>query len=261
MNSLPAGGLDRETNYTLRVHPRARRVRLRVDERGQLTVTVPRHFDRRRLPALLAERRGWIEAVRADIDRQRAFLAPELKGPRPGRIELPALDEVWQVEYEPIGSSKRGKHWSAGSRASIGLEEIDHGRLALRLPESDERADLDASIAAGLRAWLQRRAGLLLPGQVSELADRHGFRFSRIAIRNQRSRWGSCSASGSLSLNMRLLFASPGACRYVLVHELVHTEHLNHSPAFWARVAEIEPEFRAHQRELRQVWQRLPDWL
>lgn len=81
-----------------------------------------------------------------------------------------------------------------------------------------------------------------------------------MSIRHQRSRWGSCSASGRISLNARLMFCPPETVRYVLIHELAHTEHLDHSPAFWARVAELMPDHELARRALNRVWQQLPDW-
>ncbi|AKS40925.1 M48 family metallopeptidase [Wenzhouxiangella marina] len=233
--------------YTLRVHPRARRVKLRVDERGELLVTVPRAFDTRRLPELIDERRHWIESVRRRQASLRAGLDEALQGPRPARIELPALDECWRVDYR----SGRGERLTLQSAS---------GRLRFTLPSTDPD-ELDARVRARLRDWLRARAREALAPQVDDLAREHGFRYRSIGIRNQRSRWGSCSAAGRLSLNARVLFASPEACRYVLVHELVHTRHLDHSPAFWARVAEIDPDYRAHMRQLDRVWRQLPDWV
>lgn len=233
--------------YTLRVHPRARRVKLRVTERGELLVTVPRSFDKRRVPSLVAERRCWIEAVRDRLSRQRGEQDPALQGPRPDRIELPALDEVWTVIYR----SGQGRRLTLTERS---------GELRLTIP-ADAPPGLDQRVVDRLRAWLRGRALAALSPRVEALAHDHGFRYRSIGIRNQRTRWGSCSSAGRLSLNARLLFASPQACRYVLINELVHTEHLDHSPAFWARVAEVDFDYREHRRSLDRVWQQLPDWL
>jgi predicted metal-dependent hydrolase len=233
--------------YTVKIHPRARHVRLRLDPREGLVVTVPKRFDQRLVPALVAERRDWIESVQARLDRARSGLDAALVSARPARVELPAVGECWAVSY------------ASNERSTLGFR-VDGCTLRFMLPGAAS-AELDARIAARLRAWLMDRARQALAPMVGQLAARHGFSHGPITIRNQRARWGSCSARGHLSLNARLLFASPQACRYVLLHELVHTEHLDHSAAFWLRVAEVDPEFETHQAELRSVWHRLPDWL
>lgn len=232
-------------SYTVRIHPRARHVRLRLDPRAGLIVTVPPRFDQRRIPALLAERREWIEATGQRQASLRAACAPALLGPLPVRVELPAIDRSWRVEYRPAVTAAR-------------LAERDE-QLDIALPEAPVQEQ--APVVAGLlRRWLSARARLSLGQELDELAQQHGLAYSRLSIRYQRSRWGSCSARRSISLNARLMFCPPQAMRYVLIHELVHTEHLNHSPAFWARVAELMPDYAVAQHSLKQVWQRLPDW-
>ena len=230
--------------YTVRVHPRARHVRLRLDPRDGLIVTVPPRFDQRRIPGLLAERRDWIEQVRRRHAALRADCAPGLLDARPRQVDLAAVDTSWTVEYRV----------AEGLRAS--LRERDQ-RLQLNLPE-----DADDEVSAQLlRRWLGAKARAFLSRELDALARRHGFRYSGLGIRHQRARWGSCSAAGRISLNARLMFCPIEPVRYVLIHELAHTEHLNHSPAFWNRVAELMPDYRAAQRSLQQVWQRLPDWV
>lgn len=235
--------------YTVRTHPRARHVRLRFDPHQGLIVTVPKRFDQRRLPALIAQRKAWIEAMQVRHAQLRQARNPELFGTRPGRIELPAIGESWSIAYAARSSRRLGFGQDQGQ-----------GHLVFRLPEQPP-GDIDQRIAQRLKRWLIDRASQTLKPRVAELARQHGFRHGPIAIRCQRARWGSCSARGHLSLNARLLFASPEACRYVLIHELVHTEHLDHSPAFWRRVASLDPDYQVHQAQLNAVWQQLPDWL
>ena len=82
-----------------------------------------------------------------------------------------------------------------------------------------------------------------------------------MSIRGQRSRWGSCSATGDISLNYQLLFLPPHLLRHVLVHELCHTVELNHSPRFWRTVARFEPDLAALREEMRRSWSHVPGWL
>lgn len=229
-------------NYSVRTHPRARHVRLRVEPHGDLVVTVPRGFDRRRLPALIAEREAWIKATRARLAGARP--AAELGDLMPERIELPAVGECWPLRYRPQSDGRPG------------LVERD-GELQVDCPAEQG----GPAVAALLRVWLKRRAKRALLPRVQYLAERHGFRHGKITIRNQKSRWGSCTARGNLSLNARLLLLSPAACDYVLLHELVHTEYLDHSPAFWARVAAVAPDYQDAKRELKAAWLAMPAWV
>jgi predicted metal-dependent hydrolase len=102
-----------------------------------------------------------------------------------------------------------------------------------------------------LEKWYRRRANAYLPRRVFELAAELNVLPSRVTIRGQRSRWGSCSASAAISLNWRLMMLDAELTHYVLVHELCHLRHLNHSPAFWEMVHSVVPDARRQRRRLR----------
>ena len=232
--------------YTVRVHPRARHVRLRLDPRDGLIVTVPPRFDQRRIPRLVAERRDWIDKVSRRHTALRAACPPALLGSHPQRVDLAANGRSWMLDYRNVDDARAG------------LRETDRC-LQLDLPAASP-AETNELIAALLRRWLSRQARVFLGCELEDLARRHGFGYSAFSIRHLRSRWGSCSAAGRISLNARLMFCPIDVVRYVLIHELVHTEHLDHSPAFWARVAEFEPDHHAARHYLNRIWQQLPDW-
>ncbi len=95
-------------------------------------------------------------------------------------------------------------------------------------------------------------AKAIITHKVHQWNELLGFRLGRITIRNQRSRWGSCSAYGNLNFNYKLIFLPERLLDYVIVHELCHLQELNHSPAFWSLVADIMPEYPKYIKELRQ---------
>jgi predicted metal-dependent hydrolase len=109
--------------------------------------------------------------------------------------------------------------------------------------------------------WLSQRAQAAFSIQIAALADQFGFSYQRVAIRRQKTRWGSCSGRGTISLNVALLFQKPAVVRYLLCHELAHTRHMNHSPKFWNCVAECEPAYRFLDAQLNQGWRHVPLWL
>jgi predicted metal-dependent hydrolase len=216
-------------------------VKLRVERDGALVVTAPRGIRRREIDGFVASQRDWIEGVRERLARQRRQRDPSVDGLRPERIELPAIAETWRIDYSSVG-----------------------GRIRSDLASRTLHAPSDAServIARGLQRWLKAHARRRLTPWTHALAGEYGFDFARLSFRNQKSRWGSCSSSGNLSLNAKLLFCSPEACRYVLIHELVHLEHPNHSSRFWRRVGDLCPDYRWEMAELKGVWTRLPDWV
>ena len=86
-------------------------------------------------------------------------------------------------------------------------------------------------------------------------------KYSKIAVRRQRSRWGSCSVRGTISLNCCLLFQRPKVVRYLLIHELSHTLHMNHSKRFWECVAALCPQHETLDAELCAGWRRVPAWV
>jgi len=210
-------------------------------------VVVPRRFDQRTIPAILQARLPWIERARMRAETRRAAAAAALEEPLlPDRVRLPAMQEDWFVEYRPTHS--------ATSRAVA--REATGGRLVVTAPAGDEQACRRA-----LLAWARRRALEELPARLEDLAMLHGLRYEKVTIRHQRTRWGSCSPHGAISLNLRLLFLEPELIDHVLLHELCHTLEPNHSERFWTLLSALDPECAAHRRQARESWRGLPRWL
>ena len=98
---------------------------------------------------------------------------------------------------------------------------------------------------------LAEQATQLIPERVKYFAPLVGVTYGRITIRNQKSRWGSCSAKGNLNFNVGLLLAPPEVLDYVVVHELCHRKEMNHSPKFWAEVSKLIPDYKLHEKWLK----------
>ncbi len=129
-------------------------------------------------------------------------------------------------------------------------------------PEGIEvHAPDERSARQQLRRWLKRAAYERLAPRLLQLADELGYSISRVSIRCQRTRWGSCSTRGTVSLNCSLVFLRWEVVRYLFVHELAHTRHMNHSASFWRLVEKIEPDYRRLDRELLAGWRTVPGWV
>jgi hypothetical protein len=128
--------------------------------------------------------------------------------------------------------------------------------LTLRGPVDDAAACREL-----LRTWLQRKARAELSPWLQDLSQRCDLAYSRLTVRGQTTRWGSCSSSQSISLNYKLLFLPPPLVDYVLIHELCHTVHMNHSKAFWQLVKRYCPELDQAKADLKKAWQYVPRWV
>ena len=147
--------------------------------------------------------------------------------------------------------------WTQGSVVSlfgephiITVEETGNGPIACyadRRVRVKHAADVRPDIERDLCAVA---AECLIP-RLRELATQHGLQVQKVTIRNQRSRWGSCSRSGAVALNFRLVQMPPAICDYVLIHELMHLRQQNHGVRFWALVERACPAYREAERWLR----------
>jgi len=225
--------------YTVRISPRARRVQLRVLPQGSVEAVVPRGFDPRALDSFVARHSRWISKRLASIDEQRRR-RPHLFETPPSRIDLPALERAWSVDYR----------WDAGRPAT---RPRAHDALEVCA------GDADAACAL-LQRWLMRQAKEYLVPWLRETSAELGLEINRVSVRAQKSRWGSCSAQRNISLNRNLLFLPPEGVRYLFVHELCHTVHMNHSRRFWSLVSRLDPHFERHEALLRRAHDYVPLW-
>jgi predicted metal-dependent hydrolase len=110
----------------------------------------------------------------------------------------------------------------------------------------------NGTAAAALKQWLRGQASVYFPKRAGELAADSGCRYNRIYVRSQRTRWGSCSASGNISLNWKLIMFPSHIIDYVIVHELAHLKVMGHSKAFWDVVSAHCPDWRNYRHWLRE---------
>lgn len=117
--------------------------------------------------------------------------------------------------------------------------------------ESVESAANQQLIRSKILVALRKEAKSYLPRRLSFLAEEHGFSFARSKITHSSSRWGSCSSSGTISLNVGMMNLPFELIDYVIIHELCHTRHMNHSTKFWDEVSKFDPHYKMHRNELK----------
>ena len=236
--------------YTVRESRRARRVSLRITFRGELEVVVPRRFDRRRIPALVAGKRKWIERTSERIREERGLIGPHFFDILPANVDMPALGESWAVDYAYSG------------RKGARIEELppgfegETGHLLLGGDAGDS-----ALCKKALRRWVRQRAQKRLGPMLRDVSEETGLAFTGVGFRGAVTRWASCSGRRSISLNPKLVFLPWQLVRYVFLHELAHTAHPNHSGRFWAFLARLEPECRVLDKQVRKAWKLVPLWM
>jgi predicted metal-dependent hydrolase len=232
--SAPDAGRD---GPRVRVSHRARRLTIRVYPDARVEVVVPPKVRPAEVERFVSAHREWIDARRALALRNRPVPQPF----PPGEIELRMTADRLRLHL-------------AGGSGSLRITAVDP---ILRVTG----AAPPAKLRRALRSWLLRAARERLEPRVAAIAQAMGVEYSRVSIRRQRSRWGSCSARGTISLNCCLLFQRPEVVDYLIVHELTHVKHMNHSARFWQAVERHCASWRELDRELVQGWRHVPRWV
>ena len=240
--------------FRVKVSPRSASVRLCISPSRGMVVTVPRGYDLKRLSELILLRREWIcrhwkklcAGERPDMPEPVASGRPERERSRaawPGCVDFAFTGEHFGIRYEP------GKG-PCSARESLGIIRVRH-------PEKDWPGARDA-----LESFLKRHAKKVFEPVLHRLARDKGLPpASRLCVRFQRTRWGSCSSAGNVNLNVCLLFLPREQAEYVFLHELCHREHMNHSAQFWSLLETVLPGARRLDEKLEQSWSCVPRWL
>lgn len=259
-SDVPAREVVWPPRHDVRTSLRIRRVRLRIVPHQGLEVVVPPGFSVARIPEVLERHRTWI--VRALL---RAGLAGDAgvsggMDPTAGCGAFAGPCGTHSLPREVVLSAVQARYVVVRASLAPGmrpeLHEVD-ASLRLRVPEDGAGDDMAVKL---LRDWLRGVARRRLAPWLCALAAQHGFRYQRCVVRMQRTRWGSCSARGVINCNASLLFLPRPLARHVLLHELCHTVHLDHSSRFHALLARVDPDAARWREALRAGWSHVPWW-
>ncbi|WP_417260151.1 M48 family metallopeptidase [Celeribacter sp.] len=218
---------DTPVRVALRRSAQARRLSLRVSRLdGRVTLTMPRHVPEREAVAFVREKEVWL---RRQLDRQ-------------VEVRRPAFGAAIPVLGVPLEITQ-----GTGRAARV---EGDY----LVVPGGENM------LMARVIAFLKLQARTRLREASDRYAQALGVSFGKISIRDTRSRWGSCTSDGNLMYSWRLVMAPEAVLDYVAAHEVAHLLEMNHSPAYWANVARVCPDYRRHRDWLRVHGQELHAW-
>jgi predicted metal-dependent hydrolase len=209
---------------------RARNYRLTLRRDGTAVAIIPARGTEREALRFVEQHRDWLERAR---HRQR-------QRPRAAEVWVVGTHILWRGEMTEV-------------RVAAVLDPLAGVAPGVR-PKVCLAADvfqvsrLEGDLRPTLEAHFVRRAKVELPARTWELAAVTGVEVKQVTVRNQRSRWGSCSANGTISLNWRLVQTPEFVRDYIIYHELMHLREMNHSARFWERVEEVCPFWRDAER-------------
>jgi predicted metal-dependent hydrolase len=224
--------LQADTLPLLIVHnPRARRYLLRIRPDGTLRVTVPRYGNQ-------AEALSFVERQQAWISQNR----PKALARKPP---------------EPSPLVPGSQIWFRGEKVTLSLRTPEKGNSLVFADQCINATTTPGDWKPLLQTHLRKLATIEFSVRVFTLARQHGLEVKRVSIRDQKSRWGSCSARKTISLSWRLIQAPPMVLDYVIVHELMHLKEMNHSRRFWQHVATAFPQHHEAEQWLKQFGKEL----
>lgn len=223
-------------SYQIVQSKRSKRVYLKMCRRHGLRVVVPRRFNQKQIPALIEKSQLWIEQMWLKIQPVDISLPEEL--------QLLAINQTWNVDYE------------MADRKNFNTKEVGDRRLKIMGDISQQ-----LSVLVVLKKWLKRQAELYLTARLDALCTMTGLTYTALSIGNANTRWGSCSTKKKISLSLKLLFLPTAVVDYVLLHELCHTVHFNHSKSFWTLLSSFNTNHHELRKALKQYSATMPVWL
>ncbi|MDA0706781.1 MAG: SprT family zinc-dependent metalloprotease [Proteobacteria bacterium] len=231
---------DNSSGFSVRENSRARRLSIKVFPRGRVEVVVPKRTRPDVVQAFVREHHDWINAARASFATRHPpepFVLPDV-------VDLPAIGQPFRIRYERPSGGKSVRYRSQANVVVLSGRTGD-----------------DKLCVAALRRWLAGVARQEFAPRLDALSGETGNAYKKMHIRGQRTCWGSHSATGTISINYCLLFLEPAIVRYLMIHELCHARHMNHSARFWKLLCQFEPDYKRLDRALSNCWNSVPVWV
>lgn len=210
-------------DYEVKVHPRVNGVKLKISK-GKLVIVSRKELSPRRYQHIIKTNEDWILKA---LNKTKATVTLWQKD----SIQIAGQD--YQLEF--------AEHHDF---------EVDQTRFKILMQQTEGAKE-------ALLKWLRRAAKQVLRNRIEHLAAHHGFNYNRLTIRDQATRWGSCSSKKNINLSWRLVLAPTKVADYVIIHELAHTVHMNHSKDFWNEVSRSMPDYKTYRSWLKRNGQSL----
>ena len=227
--------------YTLRQCKRSKNIHFKISPEKGLEIVVPNHFRRFNILNLLEEQREWIQKNLAScFDPQIVHEKQQI----PRTLDLMALNELWHIIYIQSSASK------------LKIKQT-HKHVLLMYGQKFQTSEVHLILRKWLKKYAKEKLGLWL----EHLASATKLNYTKLQIRGQKTMWGSCNEYKHISLNYKILFLPSKLAKHILLHELCHLRHLDHSKAFWNLLAQFDSNTTEHRHQLKQADQHVPTWL
>ncbi len=218
----------RKVGYILKQSPRIRGIRLEIHNDSGLIVIVPKSYKREQVGDILTKKSGWILR---HLPSNRPLQIPLFSKEVDHGEKVRYMDKMIEVVVTKDGQQGIAAHLE-GNRLLISCGPGTRGRAKI------------------LEDWYRSQAALVFTEKADRFQTEMGLRYKRIVIRGQRKRWASASPMGNLSINWKLLMAPEAVVDYVIMHELAHFKHMDHSKKFWDFLAGFCPDWRKYRKWL-----------
>lgn len=215
--------------YQLINSNRAKYIRIKLSNQGDLSVVVPLGISKKRAHDFVKNKALWIE-------KHLQQLTISDKPSVIDSIELKLLNETWSIDYQ------------SSQENFVELEECDNFNMLIRGDVKNLALNKEV-----IHQWLKQKSRHIFTQMLSQIAEQHGFHYQRLSIRAQKTRWGSCSTKKNINLNCKLLLMPENVVRYVMIHELCHTLEMNHSQRFWSLVEDCDPDYKMNRKVLKSL--------
>ncbi|MEE2526355.1 SprT family zinc-dependent metalloprotease [Hyphobacterium sp. HN65] len=226
----------REISYRIVRSARRKTIALQIDERG-LQVRVPAKTGQKRIESVLRDRADWIARV---LDKWADRSKPKVRQFETGEL-FPYLGQSLRLDVIAHPTRARSRVDLEPERIRIEIDRHLDGEMKI------------GTIRKALERWYRRQAETVFPDRVLHYAGQLNRPVSKVVIRDQKRRWGSCDSKGVIRLNWRLIGADPALIDYVCAHEAAHLVVQDHSPRYWAVVEQLMPDWKARRKRLNET--------
>jgi predicted metal-dependent hydrolase len=230
------------SDYTIRYSNKAKYLQLRISRKGiEVVVPAKKQISESHINDFILQKRDWLDKAQQKYWGCQAELG---KPALPNIIELPAIDQVWNVTYIPTHHQRVTIHTSSDGQIRL-MGNIANEDACLRL----------------LKHWLKQLAEHHLSAMIHAVSSQVAIPFHQVSIRNNTTRWGSCTSQKNISLCCRLLFLPFNLVKHVLLHELCHTKVMHHGDAFWRILLKLDSNTPEHVKALKKAGHVIPAWV
>jgi predicted metal-dependent hydrolase len=213
--------------YTHKISSRSRSFRLRVEPSGEVIVSTPRWVSQREIERFVENHTAWIAQAQAKVRQNKKSTVSD--------AEAMIFGKTYTLKINSTSSSRIGVQ-VAGTELLVTSASLE---------------PTPTQVKTQVNRFLKSTAEKYIVPRTHQLGKKMKISFGTITMREQKTRWGSCSSQGNLNFNWRLVHYAPAIIDYVIIHELAHRTHMDHSASFWALVAKYDSEYQQHRRWLK----------